>query len=153
MSSGHDHSGRSQHAGSLAWALGVLVVFACVEITVALSTSSLSLLSDAGHMVTDVLGLALALAAVLLARRTSARHSFGLYRAEVLAALANAVLLIGVAGFVVVEAVRRLSDPPAVAGLPVLLTAAAGLGANLIAFVIPAAAPRRTSTSVPPTWR
>lgn len=137
MSSGHDHSGRSQHAGSLAWALGVLVVFAGVEIAVALSTSSLSLLSDAGHMVTDVLGLALALAAVLLARRaSSARHSFGLYRAEVLAALANAALLIGVAGFVVVEAARRLGDPPVVAGLPVLLTAAAGLGANLIAFVI-----------------
>jgi cobalt-zinc-cadmium efflux system protein len=136
MSSGHDHGGRSTHAGSLAWALGVLVIFAGVEITVALSSSSLSLLSDAGHIVTDIIGLTLALAAVLVARRSSPRHSFGLYRAEVLAALANAALLVGVAVFVVVEAVRRLSDPPEVAGLPVLLTAAGALGANLTAFLI-----------------
>lgn len=138
MSGGHDHGSRTRHAGPLAWALGVLVVFAGVEVAVAMATGSLSLLSDAGHMVTDVLGLALALGAVLLARRAtgSPRHTYGLYRAEVLAALANAVLLFGVAGYVVVEALRRLSDPPAVAGLPVLLTAAAGLGANLVAFLV-----------------
>ncbi|HEY4419790.1 MAG TPA: cation diffusion facilitator family transporter, partial [Pseudonocardia sp.] len=62
------------------------------------------------------------------------RRTFGLYRAEVLAALANAVLLFGVAAWVVVEAVHRFTDPPEVPGLPLMLTAIAGLAANLIVF-------------------
>ena len=114
----------------------MLAAFLAVEVTVGLLTGSLALLSDAGHMATDVLGLAMALGAAVLARRPSARHTYGLYRAEVLAALANAVLLLGVAVFVLVEGVRRLTDPPVVAGLPVLVTAAAGLVANVFAFLI-----------------
>jgi cobalt-zinc-cadmium efflux system protein len=96
----------------------------------------LALLSDAGHMFTDVLGVGMALAAISAARGagTSDRRTFGLYRAEVLAALANAVLLCGVAVWVVVEAVRRFAAPPEIPGLPLMLTAIAGLAANVLVF-------------------
>lgn len=119
-------------------ALAVGVAFFSVELTVGLVTGSLALLSDAAHLLTDVIGSALAVVAILLARhgQRSARHTFGMYRAEVLAALANAVLLFGVAGYVLVEAVSRLRHPPEVAGLPVLVTAAIGLAANLGCFAL-----------------
>ncbi len=136
VGAGHGHDRRRGHAGRLAIALAVLAAFLVVEVTVGLLTGSLALLSDAGHMATDVLGLAMALGAAVLTRRRSARHTYGLYRAEVLAALANAVLLFGIAVFVLVEGMRRLADPPEVAGLPVLLTAAGGLAANVVAFLV-----------------
>jgi cobalt-zinc-cadmium efflux system protein len=89
-------------------------------------------------MVTDVLGIGLALAAILAARRSrrTPGRTFGLYRAEVLAALANAVLLFGVAGYVLYEAVTRFSSPPDVPGLPVVLVATSGLLANIVAFLL-----------------
>ena len=116
--------------------LGVLLAFLAIEVVVGLATSSLALLSDAGHMFTDVLGVGMALAAISAARGagTSDRRTFGLYRAEVLAALANAVLLCGVAVWVVIEAVRRFAAPPEIPGLPLMLTAAAGLAANVLVF-------------------
>jgi cobalt-zinc-cadmium efflux system protein len=143
MGHGHEHgltstpeSASGRHVGRLAAALAIAAVFMLLELVVGITTSSLALISDAAHMVTDVFGVALALVAILIARRgsISSNRTFGLYRAEVLAALANAVLLFGVAGYVVVEAIGRISDPPEIAGLPVLLTAAAGLVANLISF-------------------
>jgi cobalt-zinc-cadmium efflux system protein len=107
-----------------------------VELVVGIVADSLALLSDAGHMATDAIGLGMALAAIHLASRGGQRsgRSFGLYRLEVLAALANAALLVGVAAYVVVEAVARLdaAEPPA-AG-PVLVAAVVGLAANLLAF-------------------
>ncbi|MBV9312395.1 MAG: cation transporter [Pseudonocardia sp.] len=140
---GHEHghhaaSASGRHLRALALSFGLIAAFTAVEVVVGLAVGSLALLSDAGHMLTDVFGVGLALVTVLwVHRRTpSPRHTFGLYRAEVLAALANAVLLVGVAGFIVAEAVRRLADPPTVAGLPVLLTAGAGLIANLVAFLV-----------------
>jgi cobalt-zinc-cadmium efflux system protein len=107
-----------------------------VEAVTALTTGSLALLSDAGHMFTDVLGIGMALAAITAARRATGdpQRTFGLYRLEVLAALANAALLSGVAVYVVVEAVHRFADPPRVATGPVLLVAALGLVTNLVAF-------------------
>lgn len=141
MGHGHGHgvagaSGR--HLPRLAVALGIGLVFLVVEVLVGVLTGSLALLSDAAHMLTDVLGLGLAVAAIALARRSDPtyRRTFGLYRAEVLAALGNAVLLFGVAGYVLVEAIGRIADPTAVPGLPVLLTAVAGLIANLAAFAL-----------------
>lgn len=109
-----------------------------VEVVAGLVTGSLALLSDAGHMVTDVLGLGMALAAIRLASRGStARHrTFGLYRLEILAALANAVLLFGVALYVLVEAVGRFADAPPVASGQILVVAVLGLGANLVAFAL-----------------
>ncbi|GAA5156381.1 cation diffusion facilitator family transporter [Amycolatopsis dongchuanensis] len=113
-------------------------MFLVLEVVVGVLTGSLALISDAAHMLTDVFGLGMALTAIVLARRSGPtyRRTFGLYRAEVLAALGNAVLLFGVAGYVLVEAIGRITDPPEVPGLPVLLTAVAGLVANLAAFAL-----------------
>ena len=145
---GHAHShgatrAGARHQGRLAAAFAVLAVFMVVELVVGLVTGSLALLSDAGHMVTDVAGLGMALAAIRLADRhaagSAAAHpgrTFGLYRLEILAALANAVLLFGVAGYVLVEAVQRFGDAPEIDSGPVLVAAGLGLLANLVAFAL-----------------
>jgi cobalt-zinc-cadmium efflux system protein len=142
-SSGSDHSHGSirageRHKGRLALAFVVLAVFMVVEVVGGLVSGSLALLSDAGHMLTDVLGLGMALAAIQLATRGSERRhqTFGLYRLEILAALANAVLLVGVAAYVVVEALGRLGDPPEVRSGVLLAVAGLGLAANLVAFAL-----------------
>ena len=145
MGQGHGHghaiepaSASGRYVRSLAIALGVGAGFMVLEFVVGFTTGSLALISDAAHMFTDVLGVGMALTAIILARRSrpTVSRTFGLYRAEVLAALANAVLLFGVAGYVLVEAIGRIGDPPAVPGLPVLLAAAAGLVANIISFAV-----------------
>jgi cobalt-zinc-cadmium efflux system protein len=89
-------------------------------------------------MVTDVLGVGMALGAIVLARRSgpTSNRTFGFYRAEVLAVLGNALLLFGVAGYVLVSAIGRIGNPPEVSGLPVLLAASAGLIANLVSFFL-----------------
>src|SRR5690606_14593805 len=122
----------------LALALAIGAAFMLVELAVALATGSLALLSDAAHMLTDVVGIAMALSAILLARNTrpSYTRTFGYYRAEVIAALANAVLLFGVAGYVLVEAVRRFGEPPEVPGVPVLIAGVIGLAANIVSFLL-----------------
>jgi cobalt-zinc-cadmium efflux system protein len=142
MGAGHGHgvdagqSASGRYARRLAISVVVLTASLVLQVVVGLSTSSLALLSDAGHNFTDVLGIVMALAAITAARASQRndRRTFGLYRAEVLAALANAVLLFGVAAWVVVEAVHRFADPPEVPGLPLMLTALAGLAANLVVF-------------------
>jgi cobalt-zinc-cadmium efflux system protein len=144
VGAGHGHSPAA--AGSAGgryvrplWiSLGVLLAFLVLEVVVGVATSSLALLSDAGHMFTDVLGVGMSLAAISAARGAGPtdRRTFGLYRGEVLAALANAALLCGVAGWVVVEAVRRFAAPPDVPGLPLMLTAAAGLTANVVVLLL-----------------
>jgi cobalt-zinc-cadmium efflux system protein len=140
---GHDHSHGSNRAGAryqgrLAAAFGLLAVFMVVEVVAGLATQSLALLSDAGHMLTDVIGLGMSLAAIQLANRGSDRRhrTFGLYRLEILAALANAVLLIGVAIYILVEAVGRFGDPPEVLAGPMLVVAVLGLAANLAAYTL-----------------
>ncbi|MGH8934633.1 MAG: cation diffusion facilitator family transporter [Egibacteraceae bacterium] len=143
---GHSHgpalaaalSAGGRHRSRLAWAFGLILAFFVVEVAAGLYTRSLALLSDAGHMLTDVIGLGMALAAIQAARaqRPSVQRSFGVYRLEILAALANAVLLFGVALFVLWEAVRRLQDPPEVLGVPLLLVAVAGLAVNVAAFLL-----------------
>lgn len=131
-------SGSHRHRGRLWFVFGLLAGFMVVEAVAAWWTGSLALLSDAGHLATDVLGIGMALAAIHAAghaTRAAAPHrTFGLHRLEVLAALANAALLFAVAGFVLVEAVRRLGDPPEVLAGPMLAVAAGGLAANLVAF-------------------
>ena len=141
MGAGHDHGTQALHAGArhrarLWWAAGMLAGFMVVEAAAAIATGSLALLSDAGHMFTDVLGIAMALAAITAAGRaaTDSHRTFGLYRLEVLAALANAVLLAAVAGFVLVQAVRRFTGPPDVPAGPMLIVAVGGLVINLVAF-------------------
>lgn len=142
---GHDHghshghlSAGARHRGRLSVALAVLAAFMVVEVVGGLVTGSLALLSDAAHMLTDVVGLGMALAAIHLAARGSQRtdRTFGLYRLEILAGLANAVLLLGVAVYVLVEAVHRFGDPAEIPVGTVLVIALLGLGANLVAFAL-----------------
>lgn len=126
-------SGR--HRKPLMIAFTLTAGYMLVELVAGLAFNSLALLSDAAHMGTDVLGLGMALAAITLAARpTTSQRTYGAYRLEVLAALANGLLLFGVAGYVLYEAYRRLSEPPAVPGLPLLAVAAVGLVVNLISF-------------------
>jgi cobalt-zinc-cadmium efflux system protein len=137
---GHAHGAGARagarHKGRLLAALVVLATVMVAEVAAAFVANSLALLSDAGHMLTDVIGLGMALAAIHVAdrARTGGRRTFGLYRLEILAALANAVLLFVVAVYVVVEAVRRWGDPPEVLVGPMLAVALLGLVANLAAF-------------------
>ncbi|MBX5330829.1 cation transporter [Rhodococcus fascians] len=150
MGAGHGHShGGGGHSPDGAGpprsrvrkmivALAVLVVFLVVELTVALAIGSLGLLADAGHMLTDVLGMSMGLIALVLARKGSAAaaRTFGWHRAEVLTAIANAVLLLGVAAFIMYEAISRIGDAPEIPGLPLILTAAAGLAANIVVMML-----------------
>jgi cobalt-zinc-cadmium efflux system protein len=127
----------ARHRHRLAVAFVLLLAFLVVEATAGILAHSLALLSDAGHMLTDVIGLGMALAAISVASRSTSDHrTFGLYRVEILAALANAVLLVGVAVYVLVEAVRRLAEPADVASGPMLIVAIGGLAANLVAFAL-----------------
>jgi cobalt-zinc-cadmium efflux system protein len=97
---------------------------------------SLALLADAAHMLSDVVALGIALIAQRLSERpATARHTFGLQRAEVIGAQANAVLLLGAAGWIAIEGVGRLSDPPGVAGRGLLAVAAGGLVVNVASAV------------------
>ena len=146
MSHDHDHGGGAatvlsasgRHRRRLVAAFAVTATFTVVQAVTAWLTGSLALLSDTAHMVTDVLGLGMALAAVGLSARigVSADRSFGAYRLEILAALANALLLTGVGVYALVEAVQRLGDPPEIPGLPLLVVAALGLLANLASLLL-----------------
>jgi cobalt-zinc-cadmium efflux system protein len=128
----------ARHAGALTTAFVLTVAFSVVQVVTGLVTGSLALLSDAGHMATDAVGLGMALAAIHMA--TSARdhpqRTFGLYRLEILAALANAVLLFGIAAYVVVEAISRLDEDRDVASTPVLVIGTIGLAVNVVAFLL-----------------
>jgi cobalt-zinc-cadmium efflux system protein len=127
----HAH-GRERKA--LATALVLVVAFAAVEVVAGFAAGSLALLADAAHMLSDGLALGLALfAAWLGGRPATPERSFGWRRAEVLAALVNAVALVGLGAWIVWEAVGRLSDPPAVTGAWVLGAGIAGLAVNVAA--------------------
>lgn len=129
---------RSANTRRLAWAFGLVATVMVVEAIAAVLTRSLALLSDAGHMVTDAVGLGIALAAALAAARVRAgRHrTYGLYRLEILAALGNAVVLLGVAGYVLYEAIQRMSQPAEVAWQPMLIVGSIGLAANVASWAI-----------------
>ena len=137
---GHAHGPRigsagAQHQKALTIAFSLTATYMIVEVIGGLVLGSLALLSDAAHMGTDVLGLGLALAAIQVAKRPArSRSTYGTYRLEVLAAIINGLLLFGVAFYVLYEAVQRFRDPPAVAGLPMMLVAVVGLIVNIISF-------------------
>ena len=116
-----------------------------VEVVVGLLASSLALLSDAAHMLTDAGAIALALLAARLASRPAGGgFTFGLRRAEILSAQVNGATLVALAAVVVYEGIRRLIDPPDVEGVPVLAVAVAGIAVNLAATAILAGADRRS---------
>lgn len=107
-----------------------------VEFLTGFLTGSLALISDAGHMATDALGLGMALAAIALATRASrtGTRTFGLYRLEILAALANAALLFVVAAYVLYEAIHRVSEPLEIVTGPMLVVGLVGLGLNILGW-------------------
>lgn len=114
-------------------ATGILVAFMACEVTVAFSAHSLVLLSDAGHMLSDVVALAAAWWATRLARRPArGSWTFGWTRAEILSAAANGIMLLVVGGLITFEAIDRLVAPPPVAGAPVLVTALVGIAVNVV---------------------
>ena len=135
--SGHGHAhGRSHGPGSATRAFAAVTLinlaYTIVEAGYGFSTDSLALLSDALHNFGDVLGLGLAWGAAALARRAPTdRHTYGWRRATLLSPLANALLLVGFAGALSWEAMRRLGAPPQVPPLPVIVVAAIGIVVNL----------------------
>ena len=133
----HDHGLAGRGTSALALTLVLIGGYTIVEVVGGLLTDSLALLADAGHMLADVVAIALALFAGWLARKPATlQRSFGYRRAEILAALANGVALVAISIWIFVEAGRRLSDPPHVLGGWMLAIAAVGLGINLAAAAI-----------------
>lgn len=129
----HHHIGHGSPQSKLLWAVVVTFVFALIEAAAGWWSGSLALLSDAGHMITDSSALGLAAFAAWLAQRPpSARHTYGLVRAEVLAALFNSVLMLALIVYIVVEALQRFNHPQPVAGGVVMLVASIGLMINLL---------------------
>ncbi len=142
MSEGHSH-GPSLRAGAryqkrMLLSFILVVVFLIVEVIGGVLAGSLTLISDAGHMFTDAIGIGMALAAIQLASRGSENHqrTFGLYRLEILAASANVLLLTGVGLYILYEAVQRLRHEAEVLSGPMLIIATLGLIVNIIAFLL-----------------
>jgi cobalt-zinc-cadmium efflux system protein len=139
----HDHAATypragARYAGRLRVAFVLAVAFLVVEAVTAFLAGSLALLSDAAHLLTDALGIGMALAAIRLANRGAGDKSrtFGLYRLEILAALANAMLLFAVTAYVLVEAGRNLVDESSVDAGPMLVVATLGFAVNVVSIVL-----------------
>jgi cobalt-zinc-cadmium efflux system protein len=131
MSHDHDHGASQANERTLWFALSLTLSYLIVEIAGGLLLHSLALLSDAAHMLTDAVGLAIALAAIRIARRPADRkRTFGYYRFEILAAAFNATVLIFVAAYILYEAYRRLLEPPPLRPIGMLIVAIIGLGVN-----------------------
>lgn len=148
MSEGHAHGGLGHsHVPSgpldadrrrrLLLALGITLAIFLAEVVGAVLTGSLALLTDAAHMLTDVAGLAVAVVAGWLATHPATdRRTYGFRRAEVLSAALQALILLSVGVFVLIEAVRRLGDPPEVAALGVMVFGVIGLVGNMLAIAL-----------------
>ena len=144
MGAGHDHGGPPPEAGGTAAAayrsrlriaLGITLFVLVTQVVGGLLADSLALLADAGHMATDALGLGMALLAIHFANRpASERRTFGFARAEILAALANCLLLLGVGGYILFESVERFIDPAPTDGGLTIVFGAIGLVANIISL-------------------
>ena len=136
MGAGHSHAqshatASAAHRGRLAVALAMTSTVMVAEFVGGLLSGSLALLADAGHMATDAAGMGIALIAVTLAQRPpSTARTFGLQRVEILAAAANAVILFALAGYILLEAFRRLAEPAEVASGLMLAVAVVGLVVN-----------------------
>ena len=139
MGSGHGHelTATNAHRKRLLVVLVITFVVLIAEVIGGLIAGSLALLADAGHMLTDSTGLIMALiAAALATRAATVRRTFGLQRAEVLAALANALLLVGVAVWVLIMAVERLRNPAEIRSGLMLAVAVVGVLANLAGLLV-----------------
>jgi cation diffusion facilitator family transporter len=140
MGHGHSHAPATAgggHRRRLVVVLGLTLAVLAAEVVGAVLSGSLALLADAGHMATDAAGLALALAAVSLAQRPArGRRTFGWQRVEILAAVANGLLLLAVAAYVLFEAVRRIGQPPEIASGLMLAVASIGLVVNVGSLLV-----------------
>ena len=135
MGGGHVHVGAITHEKPLWWAFGLTLTFLVAEVVGGLWTNSLALLSDAAHMGTDVIALAISLVAVRLSRRPAdAKRTYGYARMEAIGAMINGGLLFLVAGYILWEAVGRFRSPPEVASTGMLMIATLGLVVNLISM-------------------
>lgn len=127
----------ASHKRRLRWALRLAAAYLLVEVAGGLLTGSLALLADAGHMLTDVGGLGLALFAIHMSEKPATpERTYGWYRAEILAALANALVLILMSVYILYEAYRRFMAPPEIAGGAMLVVAVVGLVVNLAGLFI-----------------
>ncbi|MEU5595797.1 cation diffusion facilitator family transporter [Streptomyces sp. NPDC020298] len=148
MGAGHDHGHAHTHApptgtaaaayrGTLRVALSITLAVMVVEVVGGLAADSLALIADAAHMATDALGLGMALLAIHFANRPpSTNRTFGYARAEILAALANCLLLLGVGGYVLYEAVQRFLTPAGTEGGLMIVFGVIGLVANMISLTL-----------------
>ncbi|MEV0223897.1 cation diffusion facilitator family transporter [Streptomyces sp. NPDC050704] len=145
MGAGHGHghahgaagagTAAAAYRGRLGVALSITLTVMVVEIVGGIVADSLALIADAAHMATDALGLGMALLAIhFAARPPSASRTFGYARAEILAALANCLLLLGVGGYVLYEAVQRFVTPAETEGGPTVVFGLIGLFANVISL-------------------
>jgi cobalt-zinc-cadmium efflux system protein len=134
----HTHAtAAGAHRGRLALVLAITLAVLALEVVGGILSNSLALLADAAHMFTDVTGLVLALAAIWFAGRPAdSDRTFGYLRLEILAAVVNAVLLFGVAAFVLYEAWRRLTEPPEITSGLMLAVAVVGLAANALSLYL-----------------
>ena len=134
----HAHgSAAGEHRNRLAAVFLLTFAVFLIELVGGIASNSLALLADAGHMLTDVAGIGLALLAIWFAQRpASEERTFGYLRLEILAAVINAMLLFGIAAFVLFEAWRRLSEPPEVASGLMLAIALVGLAANAFSLFL-----------------
>lgn len=143
MGHGHDHAPPDSRR-RLSVVLAITVSVLLVELVGAALSGSLALLADAAHVLTDVAGLTLAVVVAGMVRRPSSdTHTWGLRRAEVLGAAAQAALLLAVGAFVLVESVRRLAEPPEVTSAAMLLFGVLGLLGNLAGMAVLAAGGRQ----------
>ena len=136
MGGGHDHgTSEIRHERPLWWAFGLTLAFLIAEVIGGILTNSLALLSDAAHMATDVIALAISLVAVRLSRKPAdAKCTYGYARMEAIGAMVNGLLLFAVAFYVLWEAAHRFSEPPEVASIGMMVIASLGLLVNLIAM-------------------
>ena len=137
MAHAHAQSGGSANKKKLLLVFGLTSFYMLAEVVGGFVTNSLALLADAGHMLTDVAGLGLALLAIKFAERpTTPEKTYGYYRVEILAALTNAVILIGISLYILYEAFQRFRQPPEVESKEMLVIAIIGLIINLVGVFI-----------------
>ncbi len=155
MSTHHLHAGgRELETGRIRWALALIVAFMAAEVAAGVVFSSLALLSDAAHMVTDAAALGLSLAAARLARRPArGALTYGLGRAEILSAQSNGIALLVLALVIVYVAIRRLVAPPHVGGVAVIAVACVGIAVNLFAAHLLAGGGRPRSLNLEGSYR
>ncbi|HVQ39764.1 MAG TPA: cation diffusion facilitator family transporter, partial [Pyrinomonadaceae bacterium] len=145
MGHGHTHTPAGRNKQRLAIVLALTTTYLVAEVVGGLLTGSLALLADAGHMLTDVAGLCLALMAIQFAERPATpERTYGFYRVEILAALANALVLIGISIYILYEAYHRFRNPPEVQSKAMLAVASVGLLINLVGIYLLRAASKES---------